>query len=88
MGLKIKNGRIVGTIDNLEDKLDGKIPITREELLVLVDSWGRSTGFYTKDSKNKDIYIESCKATQSEQTRFVRCNPIPFVEWISAKERS
>ena len=64
MGLKIKNGRIVGTIDNLEDKLDGKIPITREELLVLVDSWGRSTGFYTKDSKNKDIYIGSCEVNE------------------------
>ena len=25
-------------------------------------------------------------ATQSEQAKLVRCNPIPFVEWISAKE--
>ena len=67
MGLKIKNKKIVGTIDRLEDKLAGKLPVDRLELLVLVDSWGRSTGFYTKDSQNKDIYIESCEATQSEQ---------------------
>ncbi len=72
MALKIKNEIIIGTIDKLEEKLEGKLPITREELFVLVNSWGRNISFYTKDSQNKDIYIESCKATQSEQTEFVR----------------
>ena len=57
MALEIIKKEVVGTIDDLEDKLEGKLPVDRLELLVLVDSWGRSTGFYTKDSKNKDIYI-------------------------------
>ena len=48
-------------IENLEAKLNGEIPITREELLVLVNSWGRKLGFTTKDSQNKDIYIGSCE---------------------------
>ncbi len=64
MALEIIDKKIVGTIDNLEDKLNGEIPVTREELLLLVDSWGRSTGFYTKDSQNKDMYIEECKAKE------------------------
>ena len=72
MALEIINRKIVGTIDNLQEKLNGEIPVTREELFVLVSSWGRRLGFYTKDSKNKDIYIKECEATQSEQTRFVR----------------
>ncbi len=72
MALKIKNERIIGTIDKLEEKLEGKLPITREELFVLVNSWGRRLGFATKDSQNKDIYIGSCEATQSEQALLVR----------------
>ncbi len=64
MALEIIDKKIVGTIDNLEDKLNGEIPVTREELLVLVDSWGRSIGFYTKDSQNKDMYIEECEAKE------------------------
>ena len=72
MALKIKNERIIGTIDKLEEKLEGKLPITREELFVLVNSWGRNISFYTKDSQNKDIYIEECEPTQSEQALLVR----------------
>ena len=41
MTLEVINEEIVGTIENLEAKLNGEIPITREELLVLVNSWGR-----------------------------------------------
>ncbi len=48
-------------IDNLQDKLNGKLSVTREDLLVLVNSWGRRIGFATKDSQNKDIYIGSCE---------------------------
>ena len=99
MALEIQNETIVGTVndihsmngiglhDNLQEKLNGELPIDRLELLYLINSWGRKTGFYTKDSQNKDIYIESCESTQSEQALLVRCNPIPFVEWISAKVR-
>ena len=49
------------SIKNLEKKLNGELSVTREELLVLVSSWGRRLGFYTKDSQNKDIYIEECE---------------------------
>ncbi len=59
-------------IDNLQDKLNGKLSVTREDLLVLVNSWGRRIGFATKDSQNKDIYIGSCESTQSEQALLVR----------------
>ncbi len=61
MALKIIDKKIVGTIDKLEEKLEGKLPITREELLYLINSWGRRVGFYTKDSQNKDMYIEECE---------------------------
>ena len=63
MALKIENGKIVGTIDNLEDKLNGEIQVTREELLVLVNSWGRAQSFYIFDI-NQDIDIEECKAKE------------------------
>src|SRR5574344_2020813 len=47
MGLKIENEQIDGTIDNLEDKLEGKLPVDRLELIYLVNSWGRvSTNDY------------------------------------------
>ncbi len=72
MALKIINEKIIGKIDKLDEKLEGKLPITREELLYLINSWGRKTCFYTKDSQNKDIYIESCEPTQSEQALLVR----------------
>ena len=64
MALKTIDKKIVGTIDNLEDKLNGEIPVTREELLLLVSSWGRRLGFATKDSQNKDIYIGSCESKE------------------------
>ena len=40
MALKIENEKIVGTIDNLQEKLNGELPINRLELLYLVNSWG------------------------------------------------
>ncbi len=63
MALIIENGQIVGTIDNLEDKLEGKLPIDRLELLVLVNSWGRTKSFYIFDL-NQDIDIEECEAKE------------------------
>ncbi len=66
MALKIENGQIVGTIDNLQEKLIGEIPIDRLELFYLVNSWGRTKSFYIFDT-NQDIDIDDCEATQSEQ---------------------
>ena len=63
MALKIENGQIVGTIDNLEDKLEGKLPIDRLELLYLVNSCGRTSFFYT-EYLNEDIDIEECEAQE------------------------
>ena len=54
MALKIINNRIVGTIDDLEEKLSGKLPIIREDLLVLVNSWGRKNKFSIIYSNIKD----------------------------------
>ena len=59
MALKIKNERIIGTIDKLEEKLEGKLPVDRLELLVLVNSWGRTNFSYT-EYLNEDIKIEKC----------------------------
>ena len=43
------------SIENLNQKLNGELPVTREELLVLVKSWGKI------DSNNGDIEnIGSC----------------------------
>lgn len=62
MALIIKDSRIVGTIDNLEDKLVGKIPVTREELLVLVNSHGRFERSYITTYPN--IIIEKYNANE------------------------
>ncbi len=62
MALIIKDSRIVGTIDNLEDKLDGKIPVTREELLVLVNTHGRFERSYITTYPN--IIIEKCDSKE------------------------
>ncbi len=59
MALSIKNQEIIGEIDNLQDKLDGKLPIDRLELLYLVNSWGR-TNFSYAEYLNEDVKIEKC----------------------------
>ena len=71
MALKIKNERIIGTIDNLEAKLNGELSVDRLELLYLVNSWGRTESFYIFDI-NQDIYIKAYESTQSEQALLVR----------------
>ena len=71
MALSIKDQEIIGEIDKLEEKLSGKLPVDRLELLYLVNSWGRIDFFYT-EYLDEDVKIEECKATQSEQTKFVR----------------
>ena len=63
MALKIINEKIIGKIVKLDEKLEGKLPITREELLYLINSWGRTKSFYIFDL-NQDIDIEECEAKE------------------------
>ena len=60
MALEIIRKQIVGTIDSLEEKLNGELPINRLELLYLVNSWGRNQCFFTIES----IYIKKCEAKE------------------------
>ena len=64
MAIKTVNSKLVGTINKLKDKLEGKLPIHREELLFLVNSWGRTNSFCTIDSNNFNIIIEECKSKE------------------------
>ena len=50
MAQRVEKYNIVGEIDNIQEKLSGKIPITMEELLVLVNSWGR---LYSLNTNNE-----------------------------------
>ena len=60
MALKIVKDKIVGTIDNIQEKLNGELPIDRLELLYLINSWGRTSSFYI----NENIQILECKAKE------------------------
>ena len=46
MGINIIDEQIVGEISFLEEKLEGKIPVAREDLIVLINSWGRTNYMY------------------------------------------
>ena len=46
MGINIIDEKIVGEISFLEEKLEGKIPVAREDLIVLINSWGRNNYIY------------------------------------------
>ncbi len=46
MGINIIDEQIVGEISFLEEKLEGKIPVAREDLIVLINSWGRTNYIY------------------------------------------
>ena len=59
--LRVKNNEIIGNIYNLEKKLNGEIPVTRLELLVLVSSWGRTSIFYTNIKDDKVLIKEKNK---------------------------
>ena len=72
MALEIQNETIVGTVndihsmngiglhDNLQEKLNGELPINRLELLYLINSWGRDNDFYTVEN----IIIPKCEAKE------------------------
>lgn len=49
---------------DIERKLNGSLPITREELLTLVSSWGREDSFYTIDSNNKILPILALQSNE------------------------
>ena len=75
MALKIENEKIVGTIDNLEEKLDGKLPVTREELLILVNSWGRKfdfNTFYQNATSNELLVKKELEKIINTKTPFVQ----------------
>ena len=63
MALRVEKYNIVGEIDNLQDKLDGKLPIDRLELIYLVNSWGRDREFSLKVN---DEYINLKKSEPKE----------------------
>ena len=48
-------------IDNLEDKLSGKLPVNRDELIALINTHGRTSSYlYIKSEKyNKDMRIQN-----------------------------
>ena len=56
MVLDVKYREIIGKIDNLEEKLNGELPIDKLELLYLINSWGRNQDFFTIEG----ICIEKC----------------------------
>ncbi len=64
MALIIENREIVGSIDNLEDKLEGEIPVDRLELLYLVNSWGRTHLFIINGNIEDKIRIDKCAASE------------------------
>ena len=59
--LRVKNNEIIGNIYDLEKKINGEIPVTRLELLVLVSSWGRTSIFYTNIKDDKVLIKEKNK---------------------------
>ncbi len=75
--LRIKNNRLVGKIYNLEKKLNGEIPVTRLELIHLVNSWGRDFLFMTEKS-NELIFINKIK--QNEKYNLSKLNTSEIID--------
>ena len=75
--LRIKNNRLVGKIYNLEKKLNGEIPVTRLELIHLVNSWGRDFLFMTEKS-NELIFINKMK--QKEKYNLSKLNTSEIID--------
>ncbi len=63
MALSIKNQEIIGEISFLEEKLVGKLPVDRLELLYLINSWGRIDFFYTQ-YLDEGVKIENCRSKE------------------------
>ena len=62
MGINIIDEKIVGEISFLEEKLAGEIPVAREDLIVLINSWGRTNYMYIHVIGYAEI--EQCEPTQ------------------------
>ena len=63
-------------IENLESKLSGLEPVTREELFELINSWGRKDEFSTHD----DIEINICEPSE--------CYPLEHLDVSQIKDFS
>ena len=80
MALSIKKSKIVGTIDNLQEKLNGDIPVNKIELLELINSWGRNQNLILTNVENKynivipEIKLNECYDLSKFQTVFVKTN--------------
>src|SRR5574344_997057 len=61
MALSIENQQIIGNIDDLEAKLEGKLPVDRLELIELINSWGRYNSFQTSVLNYNQIEIKACE---------------------------
>src|SRR5574344_1881484 len=63
MALRVEKYNIVGEIDNIQEKLNGELPIDKLELIYLVNSWGRDREFSLKIN---DEYINLKKSEPKE----------------------
>lgn len=84
MSIKIENNKLIGTIDDLDKKLKGKLPITREELIVLANSWGRNESFYTKSTTGKTIFIEKIEEKEKYDLSKLNVTKIKDFSYIFA----
>ena len=80
MALSIKNREIIGKIDELEDKLEGKLPVDRLELLYLVNSWGRHYKFYISGVNNMEI--EQCEPKECYDLSKLDTSEITNMDYI------
>ena len=55
MALKIIDEEIVGKIDNFEDKLEGKLPVDRLELLYLINELSEVKEKMNEYTKEKEV---------------------------------
>ncbi len=76
-----KNNELVGRIYNLENKLNGKLPVNKLELIKLINSWGRnnSGSIPIKDNENNEVNFsisepKECYDLSRFQTVFVKTN--------------
>lgn len=65
-------------IENLNLKLSGKLPITREELLEIVNSWGRIDNFDTNDN----IYVNRCNPAECYPLENLNVSEITDLSYI------
>lgn len=67
-------------IKDFELKLSGKLPINREELFTLVDSWGRKESILT----DEDIIINNCDANEKYDLSNLDVSQITDLSYVFA----